>query len=96
MPQGAHGPVVRVEVSIDEGETWADAELLKAPVAGAGKWSWALWRAVLPVQRGWVVSIFSRATDAGGNRQPAPEEAVWNLRGVGYNAYGRAVGVKIR
>lgn len=97
IPQGDQGPVIRVEVSIDEGQTWTDAELLNPPLDGpsAGKWSWTLWTASIPVQRGTtLVSIFSRATDSGGNTQPAVSP--WNLRGVGYNGYGRAVGVNVR
>lgn len=114
VPQGDQGPVIRVEVSIDEGETWTDAELLKSPPLlpldktatatetgaetgpgpGPVKWSWTLWRASIPIEHGTTqVSIFSRATDSGGNTQPAVSP--WNLRGVGYNGYGRAVGVKI-
>ena len=34
VPQGDQGPVIRVEVSIDEGQTWTDAELLKSPSLG--------------------------------------------------------------
>lgn len=103
VPQGDQGPVVKVEVSIDDGQTWSDAELLEPPPqplgkAAAGKWCWTLWRATIPVsvQQGTTqqVSIFSRATDAGGNTQPAVSP--WNLRGVGYNGYGRAMGVKVR
>lgn len=94
VPQGEQGPVVRVELSVDEGQTWIDAELLKSPLGGAGKWCWTLWRASIPVEVGALVSIFSRATDSGGNTQPAVSQ--WNLRGVGYNGYGRAIGVKVR
>lgn len=100
VPQGAQGPVVRVEVSADDGQTWTDAELLKSPSSGAGKWCWALWRASIPVPVGkekgssLEVSLFSRATDSGGNTQPPVSQ--WNLRGVGYNGYGRAVGVTVK
>lgn len=113
VPQGNQGPVIRVEVSIDEGQTWTDAELLKSPPLaktetetetetetkpglgpGPGKWTWTLWKASIPIPQGTThVSIFSRATDFGGNMQPAVSP--WNLRGVGYNGYGRAVGVKV-
>lgn len=58
-----------------------------------GKWCWTIWRVEIAVAKGAHISIFSRATDSGGNIQP--RMTAWNLRGVGYNGYGRAVGVKV-
>lgn len=92
VPQGDQGPIIRVEVSVDDGHTWMDAELSGCP-QGNGKWCWALWRASIALERGSMVSIYSRATDSGGNTQP--RVSPWNLRGVGYNGYGSAVGVKV-
>ncbi|KAK5224206.1 hypothetical protein LTR47_009963 [Exophiala xenobiotica] len=71
VPQGEHGPVVKVE-----------------------KWSWVLWEAVVRVDPGDGVRIFSRATDEGGNSQ-TEHRSRWNLRGVGYNGYESRTGVKI-
>ncbi len=92
VPQGAQGPVVRVEVSVDDGQTWTDAELIGLPPS-KGKWCWALWKASVAVERGSSVSLYSRATDMGGNTQPRVSQ--WNLRGMGYNGYGSAIGVKV-
>ncbi|KAI9729484.1 MAG: hypothetical protein M1818_008506 [Claussenomyces sp. TS43310] len=96
LPQGADGPVVRVEVSSDEGASWADAEL--ALEGGYGdedgmgdehhRWCWVLWRAVVTLVPGTEGRILSRATDRAGNVQAA--NPVWNLRGVGYNGYGES------
>ncbi|EEH46630.2 uncharacterized protein PADG_02728 [Paracoccidioides brasiliensis Pb18] len=106
VPEGAEGPVTRVEVSADGGETWVDAELdygengdgngdnndmkMKCQTS---KWSWVLWRAEVEVTRGGNKTIYSRATDAGGNTQQ--EMSPWNLRGVGYNGYGASWNVSV-
>ena len=85
LPHGADGPVARVELSLDGGETWADAEIKGQE---RGKWCWVLWTATVQLQKGSNRRILSRATDAGGNVQaPCPR---WNLRGVSYNGYGEA------
>ena len=84
LPQGAHGPVIKVEVSTDEGETWKEAEL----IGEWGKWSWALWRVCMTMKSGDKQRILSRATDNGGNVQCANPQ--WNLRGLAYNGYGES------
>ena len=93
LPQGDQGPVVRVEISIDEGKTWRDAEIDDS-CRGKGKWCWTLWRAVANLPRGEKFHIFARATDAGGNTQPP--RSPWNLRGVGYNGYGECRDLQVR
>lgn len=86
LPQGAQGPVVNVEVSINHGETWTNAEILNANKEQS-KWSWALSKARVKIEKGHKKHILSRATDAGGNIQD-DTEGKWNLRGVAYNGYG--------
>ncbi|TKA73805.1 hypothetical protein B0A55_05529 [Friedmanniomyces simplex] len=78
LPSGDDGPVVKVEVSADDGESWTEAELLQGK--GEGKWSWKLWKCQLSVTPGKGKIVYSRATDAAGNTQP--ERSQWNLRGV--------------
>lgn len=87
LPKGDQGPVQRVEISVDEGRTWTDAEIIEGKES-RGKWCWALWRAVVRLQKGHPRRILSRATDAGGNIQS--EIPQWNLRGVNYDGYGEA------
>jgi DMSO/TMAO reductase YedYZ molybdopterin-dependent catalytic subunit len=75
-------PVQRVEVSVDGGASWADAQLGRELDARAWRgWAWE-WDA----QPGEYV-ICSRATDGAGNAQPA--EAPWNLKGYANNAVER-------
>ena len=86
VPQGHCGPVVRVQVSGDEGQTWFDAKLDYGPSELASKWSWVLWNASIKMEKGEGKKIFAKATDKGGNTQEL-EKSQWNLRGVGYNGY---------
>lgn len=92
LPQGDHGPVTRVEVSADDGETWTDATVIDE-ARDHGKWCWALWEAEITLEKGESRRILSRATDAGGNVQCASPE--WNLRGVAYNGYGEVRSLKV-
>jgi sulfite oxidase len=108
IPGGKDGPVVRVEVSVDGGGKWWDAELVvggdenttdpanrgDGQEEGAGKFSWVLWEVRIPLERTDGVTIRSRATDKGGNTQEDGEGS-WNLRGVGYNAAVGRKGIKI-
>ena len=92
LPSGDDGPVVKVEISVDGGSSWTDAELLHHP--REGKWSWMLWKARLHMPAGSDQTVMSRATDAAGNTQP--EQPEWNLRGVCYNGYGEVNGLTIK
>jgi sulfite oxidase len=89
---------VRVEVSVDGGETWTDAELVKSYEGEAAKdvelkWAWTLWKARIKVDKGKDVKIYSRATDKSGNMQKFCPK--WNFRGVAYNGYGEVSGLEI-
>ena len=97
LPSGEDGPVVKVDVSADEGQTWQCAELLGAQPGTedgvSSKWAWSLWRARVQVEKGAGKRVLSRATDRKGNVQPACP--AWNFRGVVYNGYGEASGLDI-
>jgi sulfite oxidase len=102
LPQGDQGPVVKVEVSMDDAKTWCEADIQHENTAG--KWAWALWHMTLSKSelrgagksgedgKSRIITFFSKATDQGGNTQ---EPAQWNLRGVAYNGYGEARSVKV-
>jgi DMSO/TMAO reductase YedYZ molybdopterin-dependent catalytic subunit len=76
-------PVRRVEVSVDGGESWADARLARELDERAWRgWTWE-WDAREPGE----YVICSRATDGAGNVQPV--EAPWNLKGYANNAVER-------
>jgi sulfane dehydrogenase subunit SoxC len=73
------GPVTRVEVSADDGRTWADAVLEEAP----GPHAWQRWTFEWDAAPGEHV-LASRATDATGAMQPTRPE--WNVGGYTNNA----------
>lgn len=76
-------PVARVEVSVDGGATWRDAQLGTAPSPyAAAAWSIA-WTPAHPGRH----LLLARATDEAGNVQPL--EPVWNGLGYGNNAVHR-------
>ncbi|KAJ5831770.1 sulfite oxidase [Penicillium riverlandense] len=85
IPEGDQGPITRVEVSGDGGQSWVEAELSGS--SREQKWCWVLWTARVGMSLGPGREIWSRASDAGGNTQQ--EHSQWNLRGVGYNGFGR-------
>jgi DMSO/TMAO reductase YedYZ molybdopterin-dependent catalytic subunit len=77
------GAIERVEVSVDDGVTWADAQL-DDPL---GERAWRGWSYAWDASEPGPYVICSRATDAAGNTQPlAPP---WNLKGYANNAVER-------
>jgi DMSO/TMAO reductase YedYZ molybdopterin-dependent catalytic subunit len=74
-----YGAIERVEVSVDGGASFADAEL-DAPL---GEAVWRGWRHAWNAQPGEHV-LCSRATDSAGNAQPLSPP--WNLKGYANNA----------
>lgn len=81
--------VTKVEISIDGGASWNDAQLGK----DYARYSWRLWTYKWKVVTSGAYVILSRATDSQGRTQPA--SAVWNPSGYLYNAYDR-VNVYVR
>jgi sulfite oxidase len=76
--------IARVEVSDDDGATWADATLDAKHDPHAWR-LWSLpWRAKMPGK----ATLLVRATDSRGSIQP--REAVWNQSGYFYNAWHAA------
>jgi DMSO/TMAO reductase YedYZ molybdopterin-dependent catalytic subunit len=82
-----HGPVRRVEVSADGGETWREAELEPAP----DRFAWSRFRATVGIGDGGTVTVLARATDETGATQPL-DAATWNPRGYCNNGAQRIVG----
>ncbi len=75
-------PIARVEVSVDGGETWHDAELGEP----TGDYGWRRWSFQWDAEPG-EHELCSRATDGAGNTQP--DEAEWNTGGYVNNALQR-------
>jgi sulfite oxidase len=68
LPHGPDGPVVKVEVSVDGGVSWQEAEL-STDQNSDGRWTWVLWQARIKLPAGKNGRILSRATDKEGNIQ---------------------------
>ena len=77
--------VVRVDVSLDGGRTWSQAELEDQ---SGSPWSWTFWRATLDLPRG-EHELAVRAWDDAGQTQPALPDDTWNFKGYLSSAWHR-------
>ncbi|MER5226702.1 sulfite oxidase [Streptomyces flaveus] len=85
-----HAPVTKVEVSTDDGDTWAEAALEDGRGGHDGlkgsAWAWRSWRTTWEAAPGTHV-LTARATDAAGHTQPLDQP--WNRGGFGNNLVQR-------
>jgi sulfite oxidase len=81
---GGERHVARVDVSLDGGATWAQAQLLE----DLGRWAWRHWRATVDLAPG-EHEIVVRAWDSSAATQPETEAALWNPKGYANNARPR-------
>jgi DMSO/TMAO reductase YedYZ molybdopterin-dependent catalytic subunit len=75
--------VVKVEVSIDEGNTWESARL----VGEDHPYAWRQWQFIWKAKSAGTFTILCRATDARGEVQPA--RSPWNPSGFLWNGWDR-------
>jgi sulfane dehydrogenase subunit SoxC len=83
------GHIVRVEVSVDGGSTWSEADLGPAPSSPS---SWRAWSFPWDARRG-EHELLVRATDEAGNTQP--NDPSWNYGGF-MNNMAQRVPVLVR
>jgi sulfite oxidase len=76
--------VERIDVSLDDGHSWRQADLHPAP----SRWSWRPWSLTVDVKPG-PLRIIARAWDDTGMLQPESTESLWNPRGYGNDAWAR-------
>jgi sulfite oxidase len=81
---GGERHVARVDVSLDGGASWSQAELLD----DLGRWAWRQWRIVLELAPG-EHEVLVRAWDSSAATQPEDEAALWNPKGYVNNARPR-------
>ena len=81
---GGERHVARVDVSLDGGATWSQAQLLE----DLGPWAWRHWRATVDLAPG-EHEILVRAWDSSAATQPEDEAALWNPKGYVNNARPR-------
>lgn len=90
--------ISRVDVSLDGGRTWDQAELLTDPFAGHKSWAWRRWRYLghlgTPAsgtmgQHLQCRDVVVKATDNSYNTQPETHSSIFNVRGNLANAWHR-------
>jgi sulfite oxidase len=81
---GGERYVARVDVSLDGGASWSQAELLE----DLGPWAWRHWRITVDLAEG-EHEILVRAWDSSAATQPEDEAALWNPKGYVNNARPR-------
>jgi sulfite oxidase len=81
---GGERHVARVDVSVDRGAAWSQAELLE----DLGPWAWRHWRITVELPPG-EHEIAVRAWDSSAATQPEDEAALWNPKGYVNNARPR-------
>lgn len=81
---GGERHVARVDVSLDGGASWSQAELLE----DLGRWAWRHWRITVELAPG-EHEILVRAWDSSAATQPEKEAALWNPKGYVNNARPR-------
>ena len=81
---GGDRTVVRVDVSVDEGVTWHQAELAEQ----ISQWSWRHWRTTVDTVAG-PNTVLARAWDSSAALQPESPAHVWNPKGYADNSWAR-------
>ncbi len=76
-----NGHITKVEISTDNGNTWASVEVNNTEQAG---YEWVSWSYTWTVFKKGEYTIMSKATDSYGRVQPIMP--LWNRKGYGYNA----------
>lgn len=76
---GGLAPIRQVQISLDGGDSWQEAEL----VGPAQPHAWRLWQFVTPPLRQGRYRVIARAVDSTGATQPP--QAEWNEKGYGNN-----------
>ncbi|KAF8390634.1 hypothetical protein HHK36_025161 [Tetracentron sinense] len=79
--------IERVDVSIDGGKTWEEADKYQktgipyiADDTSSDKWAWVLFTATADIPKS--TEIVAKAVDMAANVQPENVEVIWNLRGI--------------
>jgi sulfite oxidase len=92
---GAGLCVIRVDVSVDGGETWDQATLERpddTQFSRSGRaWAWVQWKmtVTIPKTAKGAFSIVCKAVDDQYNQQPHASSAIWNLRGILNTSWGQ-------
>jgi len=92
---GAGHAVIRVDVSIDGGSSWAQADIQRPcetqHVRSGRAWAWIQWKysTTVPENASGTLKIVCKAIDDQYNQQPHESSSIWNVRGILNTAWGR-------
>ncbi|XP_069761634.1 sulfite oxidase, mitochondrial isoform X2 [Narcine bancroftii] len=87
---GGGREVIRVDVSLDGGQTWRVADLSEVKPNEGQAWAWKLWQLTVPLPKDQKnMEIICKAVDNQYNVQPDTVAPIWNLRGVLNNSWSR-------
>lgn len=78
---GGGREIVRVDISIDNGKTWDQAELIDDNGIGSKAWCWKRWRYHGLKNCAGKTEFLVKATDESYNTQPESYEHIYNQRG---------------
>jgi sulfite oxidase len=83
---GGERAVARVDISVDDGRSWTQADLGE----DRGDWAWRMWRGQVDLSPG-QVEIVARAWDTSAASQPESPGPLWNPKGYVNNSWPRIV-----
>lgn len=83
--------IIRVDVSVDGGQTWTAAQLHEKERTPRNEvYDWTLWSATIDLPKGAQnIELVCKAVDSAYNSQPDGAANIWNLRGLLNNAWHR-------
>ena len=89
---GGGRSIIRVDVSIDGGYTWQQADLLKEDQPRHRAWAWTPWQLDLDLHtvNNETLHLVCKAIDDSYNSQPDTISPIWNMRGLLNNAWHRS------
>ncbi|ESN96168.1 hypothetical protein HELRODRAFT_163202 [Helobdella robusta] len=83
---GAGKKILRVDVSVDGGQSWMEADLYTETKTQMNReWAWTLWKLDVPLSDDMLrkqIDITCKATDSAHNTQPESDLGIWNARGL--------------
>ncbi len=77
---GGGREIVRVDISVDDGRTWDQAELAESSESGSQHWSWKRWKYTAQ-KKNVGPQLLVKAVDEAYNTQPDSHEPTYNVRG---------------
>jgi sulfite oxidase len=94
---GAGLAVIRVDVSVDGGETWGQAEMQRADpmqsIRSGRAWAWVQWKFItkVPDNAPSDFKVVCKAIDDQYNQQPHDPSPIWNIRGILNTSWGQVM-----